>query len=244
MEQAYLNAFLDPTLQAAHVDEGSGELAIRAAELNERSNTTTKNVTTLSEFHPELDPVLIWSVTGLDDKVTHSLRLALAWLPSEDNAEMSIAKVVYTSVAYDSGQSRPEIPIPQPDSTYQGPVFPPHAKKWVPRRPLPALPSPSRPPAPPPPPPPPPPASRPSHSPPYDSTPDRPVEALLTIMICFIFTVFLTFAMLCVLALVRSRQDERQGLLSTTWDSPPPYSQQSRSYGGRGKTQNKRNNQR
>ncbi|CEL61721.1 hypothetical protein RSOLAG1IB_04471 [Rhizoctonia solani AG-1 IB] len=103
----------------------------------------TSNVTMLSAIHPELDPVLIWSTTGLDDTVQHSLRLALATLPSGENAEMTIAKVVYTQVAYDSGISRPEIPLPQPDHSYGGPLYPPHAIKWAPR-----LPSPPSPPSP------------------------------------------------------------------------------------------------
>ncbi|KAF8605928.1 hypothetical protein BDV93DRAFT_521271 [Ceratobasidium sp. AG-I] len=247
VEQAYLNAFVDPTLQAVRVDEGFGEFAIRPAkssekELDERSNAAANNVTTLSEFHPELEPVLIWSITGLDDKVTHKLRLALAWLPSVDNAEMSIAKVVYTSVAYDSGQSRPEIPIPQPDTAYPGPVFPPHAKNWAPRGPPPPLPSPSRPPAPLPP------ASRPSHNSPHNSIPGQRQtdEAFPAIVICFMFTAFLIFAAFCVLVLVRlmTGQNERQSLLSRSGEPPPPYSQPHRSYGGQGKTQSKRNQQR
>ncbi|KAH7335172.1 hypothetical protein B0J17DRAFT_65523 [Rhizoctonia solani] len=55
---------------------------------------------------------------------------------------MSIAKVVYTKVSYETGQPRPDIPIPQPDTTYEGPLHPPHATKWVARGSLPPLPSP------------------------------------------------------------------------------------------------------
>lgn len=236
---------MDPTLQAVRVDEGSGELAIHAVKLNERGlderwNTTAKNVTAFSVFHPELEPVLIWSMAGLDDKITHRLRLALAQLPSNENAEMSIAKVTYTSVTYDSGQPRPEIPIPQPDSAYGGPVYPPHARNWVSRGPPLPLPSSHHPAMPPPP------ASGPPPAPPYHSSPNGMDEALPTIVICFMFSTFLIFAMFCLLVLVRlmSRHTERQRLLPPIWDSPPPYSPQTRSYGVYGRTQNKRNQQR
>ncbi|CAE7151037.1 unnamed protein product, partial [Rhizoctonia solani] len=111
VEQAYLNAL--------------------EAVANVRS---LDNTTTLSAIHPDLDPVLIWSMTGLDDKAQHSLRLALAELPSNDNAEMSIARVVYTKVTYGPGQSRPDTPVP-PDRTYEGPLYPPHAIEWVPQLP-------------------------------------------------------------------------------------------------------------
>ncbi|KAG8742368.1 hypothetical protein FRC11_014403, partial [Ceratobasidium sp. 423] len=113
-EQAYLNA-----------PEASVQSALQSSD--------TTNVTTSSTIHPELDPVLIWSMTGLDDRVQHSLRLGLADLPSDDNAEMSIAKVVYTKVTYKYGQPRPDIPAPQPDRSNEEPVYPPHAINWGPR---------------------------------------------------------------------------------------------------------------
>ncbi|CAE6464906.1 unnamed protein product [Rhizoctonia solani] len=111
-EQAYLNA---------------PEAPVESASANSLQSLDTSNATALLAIHPELEPVLIWSMTGLDDKVQHSLRLGLAGLPSNDNTEMSIAKVAYTKVTYGPGQSRPDIPIPQPDRTEEGPLFPPHA---------------------------------------------------------------------------------------------------------------------
>ncbi|KAL5633134.1 hypothetical protein ACGC1H_003581 [Rhizoctonia solani] len=132
VQQAYLNALKGPV-------ESTG---VHQTSDPSTQNHLDANVTTLSPIHPELDPVLIWSMTGLDDQKPHTLRLALASLPSDDNAEMSIAKVVYTKVSYETGQSRPDTPIPQPDTTYEGPLYPPHATKWVARGPLPRLPTP------------------------------------------------------------------------------------------------------
>ncbi|CAE6440340.1 hypothetical protein ACGC1H_003580 [Rhizoctonia solani] len=121
VEQAYLNA------PEAHVE---------LANAHPLLTLDTSNLTTLSAIHPELEPVLIWSMTGLDDKIQHSLRLALAELPSPDSAEMSIAKVMYTKVTYEPGQSRPDTPVP-PDHTDEGPLYPPHAVEWAPRLPSP-----------------------------------------------------------------------------------------------------------
>ncbi|CAE6428898.1 unnamed protein product [Rhizoctonia solani] len=142
-EQAYLNAPRGP-VESTSVSQTS--------DSNGHSGQNSANATALSPIHPELEPVLIWSMTGLDDQKQHRLRLSLASLPSDDTAEMSIAKVVYTKVSYETGQTRPDIPVPQPDNTYEGPLYPPHATKWVARGPLPRLPSPQpvRPPYPPP----------------------------------------------------------------------------------------------
>ncbi|KAJ1306916.1 hypothetical protein OPQ81_007899 [Rhizoctonia solani] len=122
VEQAYLNAPMAD---------------VQPARIRPFHSFGTSNGTTLSPSHPELDPVLIWSMTGLDDKVQHSLHLALAGLPSQDNAEMSFVKVVYTNVTYEAGKSRPDTPVPQPDYSYEGPVYPPHAIEWAPRLPSP-----------------------------------------------------------------------------------------------------------
>ncbi|KAG8748338.1 hypothetical protein FRC10_005885 [Ceratobasidium sp. 414] len=145
VEQAYLNAPVGIELQSADQRTPSN----RELETKVWPDAETLDNVTLSNVHPEYEPVLIWSMTGLDDRVTHNLRLALAALPSDENAEMSIAKVVYTKVSYEPGQPRPDTPIAQPDPRYDGPAYPPYAKKWVPRRPLPPLPTPSRPPPPP-----------------------------------------------------------------------------------------------
>ncbi|GAB1518162.1 hypothetical protein RhiTH_001221 [Rhizoctonia solani] len=126
LEQAYLNALEAPF-------ESTSTRSFESLD-------SVSNATVLSPIHPELDPVLIWSMTGLDDMAQHSLRLALAALPSGDDTEMTIAKVVYTKVIYESGKSRPDTPVPQPDNTDGGPIYPPHAVKWAPR-PLPSPPS-------------------------------------------------------------------------------------------------------
>ncbi|KAJ1306915.1 hypothetical protein OPQ81_007898 [Rhizoctonia solani] len=136
VEQAYLNAPKGPIESAGARQTGDSHGP------DDQNHSVVGNATALSPIHPELEPVLIWSMTGLDDQNQHRLRLALASLPSADNAEMSIAKVVYTKVTYETGQSRPDIPIPQPDRTYEGPLYPPHATKWVSRGPLPRLPTP------------------------------------------------------------------------------------------------------
>ncbi|CAE7223774.1 unnamed protein product [Rhizoctonia solani] len=107
-EQAYLNA-----------PEGQVESI---------SNITSESLS------PELQPVLLWGQTGLDDQFKHTLRLALAPLHSKDNAEMTIAKIAYTKTL---GRSRPDTPIPPPDESYEGPLFPPYSEKWVPRPPPP-----------------------------------------------------------------------------------------------------------
>ncbi|CAE6436269.1 unnamed protein product [Rhizoctonia solani] len=112
-EQAYLNAPVGPV---------------------ESSSTNL----TSSRLSPELEPVLLWSQTGLDDQIQHTLRLALAPLPSQDDAEMTIAKITYTKA---SGKSRPNAPVSSPDESSEGPLFPPHAKKWAPK-PLPPPPPP------------------------------------------------------------------------------------------------------
>ncbi|CAE6382105.1 unnamed protein product [Rhizoctonia solani] len=136
VEQAYLNAPNGPI-------ESAGVRATRNShEPGAQNHSTAGDVTTLSAIHPELDPVLIWSMAGLDDQKQHTLRLALASLPSNDNAEMTIAKVAYTKVSYETGRSRPDTPIPLPDTSYEGPIYPPHATKWVSRGPLPTLPTP------------------------------------------------------------------------------------------------------
>ncbi|CAE6352687.1 unnamed protein product [Rhizoctonia solani] len=98
-EQAYLNAPIGPA----------------------KSSTNIKSL----KLSPELEPVLLWSQTGLDDQVQHTLRLALAPLHSEDNAEMTIAKITYVKA---SSKSRPDIPVPPPDESYEGPLFPPHSE--------------------------------------------------------------------------------------------------------------------
>ncbi|CAE6413048.1 unnamed protein product [Rhizoctonia solani] len=121
VEQAYLNA---------------PESSVELTSARSLQSLDTDNVT-FSGILPELDPVLIWSMNGLDDKVQHSLRLALAEQPSRDQAEMSIAKIVYTKVTYMPGQSQPDTPVPQPDYAYSGPLYPPHATKWAPRPPSP-----------------------------------------------------------------------------------------------------------
>ncbi|CUA78351.1 hypothetical protein RSOLAG22IIIB_13085 [Rhizoctonia solani] len=79
--------------------------------------------------HPELEPVLIWATTGLDDRIEHTLRLGLAPLPSRDDAAMSIVKVVYTQVTYRREKDRSNPPAPKPYHAYSGPSGPPYATK-------------------------------------------------------------------------------------------------------------------
>jgi hypothetical protein len=126
VEQAYVNAQRKTVLQSV----GNRALNPLQSDSDEQGDLETTNIITLSGPHPELEPVLIWSMTGLDDQVQHNLRLALAMLPSVDNAEMSIVKVVYTKVSYRPGESRPDTPIPQPGPEYEGSLFPPHARRW------------------------------------------------------------------------------------------------------------------
>ncbi|CAE6440294.1 unnamed protein product [Rhizoctonia solani] len=97
----------------------------------DQSSTVQEIATSKSTPHPELEPVLIWSTTGLNDKVEHTLQLALASLPASDNAEMSIVKIVYTHVTYGWGEYPPKPPAPGLDHAYAGPLQPPYAK-WAP----------------------------------------------------------------------------------------------------------------
>ncbi|KAB5587876.1 hypothetical protein CTheo_8681 [Ceratobasidium theobromae] len=230
VEQAYLNAPTG-TIESASVETPRNDVA----SLNENTSqghqgvaSTNHNATTLSELHPELEPVLIWSMTGLDDKLQHTLRLALASLPSEDNAEMSIAKVVYTKVTYDEGQQRPDTPIPQPDRTYEGPLYPPHATKWAPR-----------PPPPPPLPPPPPPApSDPSWPlpkiPPPDSqkTPQNPPHSPdlpslgPTQQAFWSLVLIVIFLSLTILGMLLSGYNRSEAQPFAKQHAPPPYNYQ------------------
>ncbi|KAF8752763.1 hypothetical protein RHS01_07199 [Rhizoctonia solani] len=70
----------------------------------------------LRRYPPNSNPFLLWSQTGLDDQTQHTLRLALAPLHSQDDAEMTIAKITYEVL----GHSRPDTPIPPPDESYEG----------------------------------------------------------------------------------------------------------------------------
>ncbi|CAE6464911.1 unnamed protein product [Rhizoctonia solani] len=117
IEQAYLHSPLG--------DKSAGVSTIRGEKRATRDVTAS-----LSTPHPELEPVPIWSVTDLDDKVEHTFRLALAPLPSPDDAEMSFVKVVYTQVNYPYGD-RPNSPAPELDPSYTGPAHPPYATKWI-----------------------------------------------------------------------------------------------------------------
>ncbi|KAG8766038.1 hypothetical protein FRC12_007120 [Ceratobasidium sp. 428] len=177
--------------------------AFREHEMENYENSTLSNV------HPEYEPVLIWSMTGLDDQTTHNLRLALASLPSDDNAEMTIAKVVYTKVSYEPGQSRPDIPIPRQDPQHDGPTYPPHAENWAPRRPSLPSPVPSRLPAPSNPRPTVPQAPLPPSSPP-DSAPNSTDIVLLVVALIAISLVLLVVY----LSLLVLDRGERSPLLS------------------------------
>ncbi|QRV88983.1 hypothetical protein RhiJN_17001 [Ceratobasidium sp. AG-Ba] len=206
-EQAYLNAPVDMEMQSYEQREAASLPPI----LDEREMETRGNVT-LSSIHPGYEPVLIWSMTGLDDQVSHKLRLALAALPSQDNAEMSIAKVIYTKVTYELGESRPDPPVPQPDPQYEGPVYPPYARKWFPRQPLPSLPSPSRPPAP---------------MPPNMPSSDRPPphSSMMPIIIVSLSLAFCVFLGLCFRVIDQREErrrlvDKRYSPYSRAWTQP------------------------
>ncbi|KAH7335161.1 hypothetical protein B0J17DRAFT_630270 [Rhizoctonia solani] len=122
VEQAYLHPPRGD-MESTGINEVRGQY---------QSTTVQDGANSMSIPHPELEPVLIWSTTGLDDKVEHTLRLALAALPTPDNAEMSIVKVVYTQVTYGWREHRPDPPGPAPEDAYSGPLYPPYATEWVP----------------------------------------------------------------------------------------------------------------
>ncbi|CAE6382140.1 unnamed protein product [Rhizoctonia solani] len=196
LEQAYLNA-----------PEASVESAgIRSLQILDDGS----NATALSPMHPELDPVLIWSMSGLDDKVQHSMRLALATLPSGENAEMTIAKVVYTKVTYEPGKSRPDTPVPQPDHTDGGPICPPHSIKWTSRLPSPRPPSPS------------PQFPLPPAQPPRNPPSDRPSIWPLIFWPLFGTLTLLSFCMCCIQSCGGSAEaSERRRIRPES--PPPPY---------------------
>ncbi|KAG8701256.1 hypothetical protein FRC09_005476 [Ceratobasidium sp. 395] len=118
VEQAYLNAPQDMKLESLKQSTAS---ILQGPETNQ-PGSKSQNVTTSLGLHPEYEPVLIWGITGLNDQISHKLQMALGSLPSEDNAEMSIAKVVYTKTTYRG--RRPSTPSPQPDPRYEGPSSP------------------------------------------------------------------------------------------------------------------------
>jgi hypothetical protein len=77
----------------------------------------------------ELVPVLLYSVNGLDDMRSHTIRLELTSAADFDpyEAPMTISKIVYTEVRYDNGNGPrmpPPPPAPYPPSP---PATPPHA---------------------------------------------------------------------------------------------------------------------
>ncbi|KAL5633122.1 hypothetical protein ACGC1H_003571 [Rhizoctonia solani] len=118
-------------VEQAYLHPPLGDLAPAAISEAQGRNATVQDITTLlSSPHPELEPVLIWAITGLDDQLEHTLRLALAPLPSPDDAVMTIVKVVYTKVSYHY-PGRPDPPFPKPDRVYSGPLQPPYGIKWV-----------------------------------------------------------------------------------------------------------------
>jgi hypothetical protein len=213
-----LNAPRETVLQSA----GDQALNPLPADANKQGDVDNKNITTSSGPHPELEPVLIWSMTGLDENIQHKVRLALAALPSVDNAEMSIAKVVYTKVSYEPGQSRPNSPMPHPDPRYEGPLFPPHACKWEPQHstlPLPTpttpLPAPTVPSAP---------STPPPTAPSPPPTPAQPSSGVLwTAMILLAFFNLLLMMLLLLVCIGRSHSRERRPIISDNDNMPPPY---------------------
>jgi hypothetical protein len=189
VEQAYLNAQREPVLQSV----GNKALNPPRSDSDEQGDLEIKNITTLSGPHPELEPVLIWSMTGLDDKIQHNLRLALATLPSVDNAEMSIVKIVYTKVYYEPGQSRPDTPIPQPGPAYEGPLLPPHARRWESQNSTLPLPTPTAP----------------LPSPPTHSQPSSAVSGTVILLASLNVVLIISLLLVCI---GRSHNAERQSL--------------------------------
>ncbi|CAE6402030.1 unnamed protein product [Rhizoctonia solani] len=118
VEQAYLHPPSDVESTGANVAHGH--------------STIQGDATSVSIPHPELEPVLIWSITGLDDENLHTFRLALASVPAPLNAEMTFVKISYTRVTYRYGEGRPDPPSPKPDRAYMGPLQPPYATNWTP----------------------------------------------------------------------------------------------------------------
>jgi hypothetical protein len=80
---------------------------------------------------PELEPVLLYYVDGLDDELTHTIELRLAVTPDPYYARMTLSKIVYTEVTSDPGHPRLPPPAPAPHPA-PPPSFPAHAVRWVP----------------------------------------------------------------------------------------------------------------
>ncbi|CAE6515082.1 unnamed protein product, partial [Rhizoctonia solani] len=120
-------------VEQAYLHPPRGDMESASVGVYQGQNSTAQDITTsMSIPHPELEPVLLWSTSGLNGKLEHRLRLALASLPASDKAEMTIVKIVYTHVAYGLGEYPPKPPAPGPDHAYTGPLQPPYATKWVP----------------------------------------------------------------------------------------------------------------
>ncbi|CAE7053246.1 unnamed protein product [Rhizoctonia solani] len=129
-------------VEQAYLHPPRRDMESASVDVPQSQSSTAQNITTsMSIPHPELEPVLIWSTTGLNDKLEHTLRLALASLPAPENAEMSIVKIVYTRVTYGRGEYPPKPPAPGQDRAYAGPLKPPYSTNWVPlaHKPLPPI---------------------------------------------------------------------------------------------------------
>ncbi|KAF8757708.1 hypothetical protein RHS01_03186 [Rhizoctonia solani] len=186
VEQAYLHSLRD-----------TESTSITTAQ---KPNSVQGDTASLSIPHPELEPVLIWSITGLDDKILHTFRLALASIPVPLNAEMTFAKILYTEVSYRYGKERPDPPAPKPDHAYTGPPQPPYAIKWNPL----------------------------DHKapPPFSINPSPPQGSLSPLLLTIIVLVVLYVCLSLGLGLWRHKGDETQPLLS----SSPPHRDPTPSY--------------
>ncbi|KAH7335160.1 hypothetical protein B0J17DRAFT_65047 [Rhizoctonia solani] len=120
-------------VEQAYLHPPRGDIEPAGIRHTPEQKVALKDIATpLTLPHPELEPVLIWGTTGLDDNIEHTLQLAFAPLPASGNAEMTIVKIVYTEVTYRRGEERPNPPAPGPEHAYNGTLHPPYATGWTP----------------------------------------------------------------------------------------------------------------
>jgi hypothetical protein len=125
---AYLNPpRISPSLNAITPDPGKDEVSFMVSNDSVLANNWRD---------PEFEPVLLYSMDGLDDQITHTMELRLP--PSSDPyyAVMTLSQIVYTEVTYE--YDHPRLPTPPPGvHPPPPPAFPEHAVRWTSPLPLP-----------------------------------------------------------------------------------------------------------
>jgi len=132
--QAYLNAprVHDSQFTSYATSDTTEEPSGRQVQSDNVSLDTNGTLFANGWIDPELEPVLLYYMDGLDEQRQHTIELRLAAESDPYEARMTLSKIVYTQVTYEYGRSRPPSPLPAPYPP-PPPAFPPHAIRWTPR---------------------------------------------------------------------------------------------------------------